>query len=184
MHKYTGSTVQQLNDFELENFAAKDSAIITWTVAPKLDQYFEYVEHMKQFGFRHVTKLFCWIKVDKTGIPRALPGNYTLSNSEDCYLMVRGKMPVLKKGFRQVISTEDLETEDIYTTVLKPHSTKPPSVKEKIVQIFGDVPRLELFARNILKFQDGWVHCGNEVIGTEGLDIKEALNFIKEGRYL
>lgn len=187
MHKYTGSTLDQLKAFELETVLDRNAAIVTWTVSPKLDQYFDYVKHMEQFGFRHVSKLFCWIKVDKTGNPRALTGHYSLSNTEDCFLMARGSMPVVKRGIRQVFAEEvsdSVLTEDIYTPVLKPHSTKPSVVKSKIVEMFGDVPRLELFARNVSKFQDGWVHCGNEVIGTEGMDIKDALSLIKTSSYL
>ena len=40
------------------------------------------------------------------------------------------------------------------------HSRKPDQVREKIVELFGDIPRIELFARQ--KY-DGWDSWGNEV---------------------
>ena len=40
------------------------------------------------------------------------------------------------------------------------HSKKPDCVKEKIVQLCGDLPRIELFARQKTKDWDVW---GNEV---------------------
>lgn len=43
------------------------------------------------------------------------------------------------------------------------HSEKPNIVRQKIVELFGDRPRLEMFARQ--KF-DGWDVFGNEVDGS------------------
>ena len=43
---------------------------------------------------------------------------------------------------------------------LRGHSQKPDEAREKIVELMGDLPRLELFARNKA---DGWDVWGNEV---------------------
>ena len=40
------------------------------------------------------------------------------------------------------------------------HSRKPDEVRERIVRVFGDVPRAELFARRRVS---GWQAWGNEV---------------------
>ena len=40
------------------------------------------------------------------------------------------------------------------------HSQKPDVVKDRIVELCGDVPRIELFARQSTK---GWDVWGNEV---------------------
>jgi site-specific DNA-methyltransferase (adenine-specific) len=40
------------------------------------------------------------------------------------------------------------------------HSEKPPEVRERIVTLMGDIPRVELFAR--VK-TEGWSVWGNEV---------------------
>ena len=40
------------------------------------------------------------------------------------------------------------------------HSKKPDIVRDKIVQLCGNLPRVELFARNET---DGWDVWGNEV---------------------
>ena len=42
----------------------------------------------------------------------------------------------------------------------KRHSQKPSEVRERIVKGFGDLPRIELFAR---EYADGWDCWGNEV---------------------
>ena len=43
---------------------------------------------------------------------------------------------------------------------LRGHSQKPDEAREKIVELLGDLPRLELFARSKA---DGWDVWGNEV---------------------
>lgn len=40
------------------------------------------------------------------------------------------------------------------------HSKKPDEVRNKIVELCGDVPRIELFARQKIKGWDAW---GNEI---------------------
>ena len=42
------------------------------------------------------------------------------------------------------------------------HSKKPNIVRDKIVELCGDIPRIELFAREKI---DGWDCYGNEVDG-------------------
>lgn len=50
------------------------------------------------------------------------------------------------------------------------HSYKPEEQYSKIEELFGDVSRIELFARNT---RPGWDSIGN---GLNGLDIREILN--------
>ena len=47
----------------------------------------------------------------------------------------------------------------IYSNVRK-HSQKPNETKDRIVQLVGDLPRIELFAR---EKTEGWDVWGNEV---------------------
>lgn len=44
------------------------------------------------------------------------------------------------------------------------HSTKPPEVRDRIVSLYGDRPRIELFAREAVV---GWDRWGNEAPATE-----------------
>ena len=43
---------------------------------------------------------------------------------------------------------------------LMSHSEKPSEIRERIVELFGDLPRIELFARQKVEGWDAW---GNEV---------------------
>ena len=52
---------------------------------------------------------------------------------------------------------------NIHQFIISPiqeHSKKPDEVREKIVDLMGDVPRFELFARS---YTEGWDVWGNEV---------------------
>lgn len=139
----------------IKAITAPNCALFMWAVPPKLPWALEV---MQAWGFRYCTKAFTWIKVDRQGVPRLLPGYYTGSNSEDCWLGMRGSLSVVNKGVRQVVSS-----------TLRGHSQKPDLVRERIVDLFGDLPRLELFAREKI---EGWQAVGNEI---DGLHITEAL---------
>ena len=62
----------------------------------------------------------------------------------------------------------------IVDTPVEEHSKKPDIVREKIVELAGDLPREELFARNEYP---GWVCVGNEI---DGMDIGDSLRMLKE----
>ena len=76
-------------------------------------------------------------------------GNWTRSNSELCLLSVKGKP---KRMDASVLSVVD--------TPIEKHSKKPDIVKDYIVKLCGNLPRIELFARQ--KTQ-GWDVWGDEI---------------------
>lgn len=54
------------------------------------------------------------------------------------------------------------------------HSKKPDEIRQRIVELCGDVPRIELFAR---EKANGWECLGDEI---DGKDIREALKGVIE----
>ena len=76
-------------------------------------------------------------------------GNWTRSNAEICLLATRGKPKRQSARIHQLIISP-----------VQSHSQKPQEVREKIVELLGDLPRIELFAR---EKTDGWDVWGNEV---------------------
>ena len=77
-------------------------------------------------------------------------GYYTRANTELCILATKGKpLKRMSKSVHQVIMTP-----------VEEHSKKPAETRDRIVQLFGDIPRIELFAR---QEADGWDCWGNEV---------------------
>jgi len=77
-------------------------------------------------------------------------GHWTRANAETCLLAVRGHPKRQAKDVHQVIISH-----------VEEHSKKPDEVRERIERLMGDVPRIELFAR---QKADGWDVWGNEAI--------------------
>ena len=126
---------------------ADDNALLfMWATFPNLP---ESLKVMEAWGFKYKTLGFSWIKTNKNGSPFFGIGWYTKSNCEVCLIGVRGRP---KKASNSVSSI-----------VLAPkgkHSAKPAIVRDKIVEFAGDVPRIELFARQEVSGWDSW---GNEL---------------------
>ena len=144
--KYSVMKWEDIYKLSIQQICAENCALFLWTVPPFMPKCLKTID---EWGFRFITKAFTWIKIDKKNVYRLLPWYYTGSNSEDCYLGIKGKMKVMDKGVKQVIAT-----------TLKEHSKKPEEVRDRIVQLFGDLPRIELFAREKV---DGWDSWGDEL---------------------
>jgi len=160
-------------EIPVARLAADNCALFLWTTFPRYDVGLEV---MKAWGFDHKTIGFVWIKLN-TGragsyiTPQGFSaveimewfsffgvGNYTKSNPEPCLLGIKGKMkPISNKVANLVYSSKER------------HSKKPDVVRDKIVELFGDLPRVELFARERIS---GWDAIGNEI---DGQDIKDVL---------
>lgn len=50
--------------------------------------------------------------------------------------------------------------QQVILSKIEEHSKKPSEVRNRIVDLFGDIPRIELFARQTVNAWDCW---GNEV---------------------
>ena len=77
-------------------------------------------------------------------------GNYTRANAEICLLGTKGKgLPRISRSVRQILDNR-----------IEEHSKKPDEARDRIVELFGDIPKIELFARQTV---EGWDCWGNEV---------------------
>jgi site-specific DNA-methyltransferase (adenine-specific) len=151
----------------IEQIAADNCMLFMWATFPNLPEAFAL---MKSWGFKYKTVGFTWIKTNKIQRPaeeyhpnHQIIGNnqtgfsapffgicyYTKSNAEVCLIGVKGKPIKISNDISSVILSPKEE-----------HSKKPDIVREKIVQLCGDIPRIELFARNAT---EGWSVFGNEV---------------------
>ena len=87
--------------------------------------------------------LFLWVTMP------CLMGYWTRSNVEFCVLATKGSPKRMSAAVHQVIMTH-----------IEEHSKKPQEARDRIVQLMGDVPRFELFAR---QKTEGWDVWGNDV---------------------
>ena len=76
-------------------------------------------------------------------------GHWTRANAELCLLATKGSPKRQSARVHQIVMTP-----------VEAHSKKPDVVRDKIVALAGDVPRIELFARQATP---GWDVWGNEV---------------------
>lgn len=56
--------------------------------------------------------------------------------------------------------TQSHKVSQVVLSMIRRHSQKPDEVRDRIIELCGDVPRIELFARQSV---DGWDCWGNEV---------------------
>ena len=126
--------------------AADDCALFMWATFPMLREALDLIE---AWGFKYKTIAFNWIKQNKSGAGLFWGlGNWTRSNSEICLLAIRGKPKRISAAVHSVVMAP-----------VQKHSQKPDEVRERIVKLVGDVPRIELFARAAAP---GWDCWGNE----------------------
>lgn len=134
-----------------------DAALFMWSTDSHLK---EAIETIESWGFKYITVAFVWNKLTVNGKDAITLGAWTIKNSELCLLGTRGKMMQYKQDNTVRQRVDALRTK---------HSEKPQEVRDRIVQLFGDLPRIELFARKVV---DGWDCLGNAI---DGRDIAEVL---------
>jgi len=160
---YDVMSIDQIAALPVGDLAADNSALFMWATWPQLDQQ---IDVLKSWGFRYVGAGFIWVKRNLNNErPWFGVGYYTKSNTEPCLLGIRGKMKPVSNSISEVIVEPEV--------IIEPHprgedgkiihSRKPAIVRDKIVQFLGDLPRVELFSREIVP---GWDVWGNEIEST------------------
>jgi len=141
--KYPTMSVEEICAIPVKDWVADDAMLFLWTTMPYLEKSFQVVN---AWGFEYKTMAFTWVKCNKDGTPWRGIGNWTKSNAELCLLCRRGKvLPRASKSVAQIIYEPRRE-----------HSRKPDRVRDDIVRLVGDRPRLEMFARTSTPGWDVW----------------------------
>ena len=156
---YSTMETKDICALKMDKISHKNCVLFVWCTFPKLLDGLEVIE---KWGFVYKTCAFVWIKSNKNfniNQYSFLPndkvnlffgmGMWTRANAEICLLATKGKPKRINTGIHQIIYSP-----------LKKHSQKPDEGRNKIVQLMGDIPRIELFAR---KKHDGWDSWGDEI---------------------
>ena len=144
---YPTMSVEEICALPVAKIAAKDSALFLWSTFPNLPAAFEVI---KAWKFTYKTVAFTWVKTCRKSPDYFVSlGHWTRANAEICLLATKGKPKRISKSVRQLI-----------VSPLRKHSQKPDEARERIIELMGDLPRVELFAREKVA---GWVAWGNEV---------------------
>jgi site-specific DNA-methyltransferase (adenine-specific) len=147
---YTTMTLDALMRLPVGSIAADNCILFLWTTDSHLPQALEVI---KAWGFQYKTIGFIWNKKEKSGKQVCYYGHWTMKGSEICLLATKGRMHqyIQSHKVRQLVEAPRDKTT---------HSRKPDEVRDRIVQLMGDLPRIELFAR---EKTEGWDVWGDEV---------------------
>lgn len=138
---------EDIYNLPVNEITEDNSYLFIWVTYPNL---LEGLETIKRWGFKYKTCGFSWIKKNKkTDSIFWGMGYYTRANNEICLLATKGKPKRFSRSVHQVVIEK-----------IRKHSQKPDCVRDRIVDLCGDLPRIELFARNTTP---GWDVWGNEV---------------------
>lgn len=145
--KYQVMDVKDIAKIDVEGVADDNCVLFMWVTMPKLNECFDLI---KSWGFEYKTVAFTWVKLNKkSGTPFMGMGRWTRANAEVCLLATKGNPKRISASVHSVVMSP-----------IQKHSQKPDEVRRRIVKLLGDLPRLEMFAR---EKTDGWDVFGNEV---------------------
>lgn len=144
---YKTMLLQEIKNLPIADITGDSCILFLWGTFPLINDAMEVI---KAWGFTYKTVAFTWIKTYQNGKFCLSLGNYTRGNAEICLLARHGKEKI------------DIKRRDISQLIISQrgkHSVKPNDAREKILQLLGDLPRIELFARTK---KEGWDVWGNE----------------------
>ena len=152
---YPTMMLEEIKALNVSSIADKNSLLFLWATMPLLQ---EALEVISAWGFKYTTCASNWIKLNPSvknplfitmkDIYSGL-GHWVNGNAELCLLGKRGHPKRYNKNVKQILFAPRGR-----------HSAKPNEVRKRIIRIAGDLPRIELFAR---EKPLGWDVWGNEV---------------------
>lgn len=156
--KYNVMGGGELQALPINKIAADNCVLFMWVTMPKLNECFDVIN---SWGFEYKTCAFTWVKRNKKSPNYFMGmGRWTRANAELCLLATKGKPKRISASVLQVIDTP-----------IEHHSKKPDIVRDKIIELMGDLPRVELFARQSTA---GWDVWGNEV--ENSIDLTDSIS--------
>jgi N6-adenosine-specific RNA methylase IME4 len=139
--------IDDIKKLPISNLADDNCILFMWVTMPKLNECFDVI---KEWGFEYKTCAFTWVKKNKKSDSWFWGmGRWTRANAELCLLATKGNPKRISARVHSVIDTP-----------IEQHSKKPDITRDKIIELIGDLPRVELFAR---QKTDGWDCWGNEI---------------------
>jgi site-specific DNA-methyltransferase (adenine-specific) len=139
---YSTMDVKEICNIPMQKICDKDCILFLWATYPNLPQAFEVID---AWGFKYKTGGFTWVKTYKSGKPFIGLGYWTRANAEICLIATKGKIQRQSKSVSQIVMERP-----------RRHSQKPDIVRYKIIELVGDLPRIELFARERVFGWDSW----------------------------
>lgn len=146
-NKYTVTTIDDMKALPVDDIAADDCVLVMWWVGAMPQEAIDLV-HAWGFTMKTMTG-FVWEKLTKKEKPFFGMGFWTRAGAECAIIATKGKPKALSHSVRSV-----------RRAIVGRHSEKPAAFRDDIVELCGDLPRIELFSR---KRSDGWDSWGDEI---------------------
>jgi len=146
-HHYLTTGIEGLKQIDVNSIAADDCTLIMWWVGSMPQEAIDLVESWG-FTIKNMNG-FVWDKLTVKLKKFFGMGFRTRAGSESAIIAIKGKPKVCSHSVRAV-----------HSFPVSKHSKKPVEFRDLIIDLCGDVPRLEMFARESAK---GWDVFGNEV---------------------
>lgn len=153
---YPTMGIEDIKSLPVQDISDTNCYLFLWVTAPRIQ---EGLDVLKAWGFELFTIAFTWIKTNKqAGSLFWGMGNATRANPEYVLLGRKGRLERKAKNIHSVLLSK-----------IEDHSKKPDEIRKRIEELYGDIPRIELFARPSKDrlFEDesykGWDLWGDEV---------------------
>jgi N6-adenosine-specific RNA methylase IME4 len=152
---YQTQTIDNLCRMNIATITGPDAVLMLWATFPCLEQALQLGS---AWGFTYKTVAFTWVKQNKKAPTLFLGmGYYTRANAELVLLFTKGSpLPRIRKDIPQILLSP-----------VKRHSEKPDEIRDRIVRLFGDLPRIELFARDREGIAHEAIYAGWDVYGNQ-----------------
>lgn len=148
---YDTMTTDDICKLPIRELATEDAICFMWATFPNIDQALRV---MKEWGFVYKTAAFVWVKKNKKANTNFWGmGAWTRANAEVCLIGI-------SKGTKAKECVKSHAVHQIIEAPIERHSKKPDETRIRIMELMGDVQRIELFAREAAA---GWDCWGNEV---------------------
>lgn len=145
--KYQVQSIEWIKNLPVKDICCDNCVLFLWVTMPKLNECWEVID---SWGFEYKTVAFTWVKRNKKSDSWFWGmGRWTRANAELCLIATKGKPKRVNAGVHSVVDSR-----------VGQHSQKPDEVRNRIVYLLGDLPRIELFAR---EKKSGWDVWGNEI---------------------
>ena len=144
---YDTMSLEDICNLPIKDIKTDNAVCFMWATFPQIKQALKVME---AWGFIYKNCAFVWIKKNKkSGTNFWGMGQYTRANAEICLLGISEKTK----------TSEIIKSHKVHQIIEAPielHSKKPDETRERIIELLGDVPTIELFARQEFKAWDCW----------------------------
>lgn len=153
---YNHMTEEEIANFDWSQFIDKNCIVFSWATGPKLDLIMRCAEAWREnYNLHYQGVAYIWVKTKEDGTPLKASGpRPRLVKPIDEFLLAFSTTPN-KRTFPLL---SESQVQHVFAPKVKrgEHSKKPGIFRDLIVELLGDRPRIELFAREVVDGWDGW----------------------------